>query len=53
MPKDTFFNLSDEKRQHILNILLEEFAENDYKNVSVSRIVKSGRDSKRLLLPVF
>ena len=39
MPKDTFFNLSDEKRQHILNILLEEFAENDYKNVSVSRIV--------------
>ncbi len=39
MPKDTFFNLSDEKRQHILNILLEEFAENDYKNVSVARIV--------------
>ena len=39
MPKETFFNLLDEKRQHILNILLEEFAENDYKNVSVSRIV--------------
>jgi len=39
VPKDTFYNLPDEKRQHILTILLEEFAENDYKNVSVSRIV--------------
>lgn len=39
MPKDTFYNLPDAKRQHIHTILLEEFAENDYKNVSVSRIV--------------
>lgn len=40
MPYDTFFNLPEEKRARLLDILLEEFAENDYKNVSVGRIVE-------------
>ena len=39
MPKQTFFNLPDEKREQILNVIIDEFAENDYANVSVSRIV--------------
>ncbi len=39
MPKETFFNLPDEKRQAITDILMEEFSEHDYKSVSISRIV--------------
>ena len=40
MPKETFFNLPEEKREAILDIVIKEFSDNDYKNVSVSRIVK-------------
>jgi AcrR family transcriptional regulator len=40
LPKDTFFNLPEEKREALLDIIIEEFSENDYKNVSISRIVK-------------
>lgn len=39
MPKETFFNLPAEKRQHFLDIALAEFAHNDYPNASISRIV--------------
>lgn len=38
MPLETFFNLPDEKRNRLLDVLLEEFADNDYKNVSIGRI---------------
>lgn len=39
MPKQTFYNLPDGKRQAILDIAIEEFAENDYNSASISRIV--------------
>ena len=39
MPKETFFNLPPEKRGKINDLAIEEFAENDYKNASISRIV--------------
>ena len=39
MPKQTFFNLPEVKRQAIINIAIEEFAENDYQAGSISRIV--------------
>lgn len=39
MPQQTFFNLPEEKRRQILQVAIDEFAENDYDNVSVSRIV--------------
>jgi AcrR family transcriptional regulator len=39
MPHQTFFNLPAEKRQQITQIAIDEFAENDYDNVSISRIV--------------
>lgn len=39
MPKQTFFNLPEAKRDAILELAIEEFAENDYKNASISRIV--------------
>ncbi|MFW6182334.1 MAG: TetR/AcrR family transcriptional regulator [Chloroflexota bacterium] len=40
MPKQTFFNLPAEKREGILDVAIEEFAQNDYSNVSISEIVK-------------
>jgi AcrR family transcriptional regulator len=39
MPHQTFFNLPEEKRKQILDVVMDEFAENDYDNVSISRIV--------------
>lgn len=39
MPHQTFFNLPEEKRQQILQVAIDEFAENDYDNVSISRMV--------------
>jgi AcrR family transcriptional regulator len=40
MPHQTFFNLPEEKRQQILQVVINEFAENDYDQVSISRIVQ-------------
>lgn len=40
MPKQTFFNLPDDKQQAILDLAIEEFAEHSYKNASISRIVE-------------
>ena len=39
MPNQTFFNLPDEKREQILKIAIDEFANNDYDSASISRIV--------------
>ncbi len=39
MPNQTFFNLPEEKREQILQVAIDEFADNDYDSASVSRIV--------------
>jgi AcrR family transcriptional regulator len=39
MPKQTFFNLPDEKRQTLIDLALDEFAGNDYQSASISRLV--------------
>ena len=39
MPTQTFANLPEPKRQALLDIAVEEFANNDYDNASISRIV--------------
>ncbi len=39
MPKQTFFNLPADKRENFLHIALAEFADNDFKSASISRIV--------------
>ena len=39
MPKATFFNLPEEKRRTIERLAVEEFAENDYHQASISRLV--------------
>ena len=46
MPKQTFFNLAEEKRQTILKLAIDEFADNDYKTASISRIVSKAGIAK-------
>lgn len=41
MPKDTFFNLTEEKRQKILKSAREEFTENELYKSRVSNIIKN------------
>lgn len=38
--KKTFYNLSEEKRERILRVITEEFANNGFQNTSVSQIAK-------------
>jgi AcrR family transcriptional regulator len=43
MPKQTFLNLPEEKRQNIVNAAIDEFAQHGFENASTNRIVeKSG-----------
>ncbi len=46
MPKQTFFNLPQEKRETILNAAVEEFAEYGLENASTNRIVKNSGIAK-------
>lgn len=39
MPTQTFWNLPEAKRQTLIDLAVEEFANNDYDNASISRIV--------------
>jgi AcrR family transcriptional regulator len=39
MPKDTFFNLPEDKRQSICDVAIEEFAEYSFDQASINRIV--------------
>ncbi|RSK27532.1 TetR/AcrR family transcriptional regulator [Bacillus sp. HMF5848] len=40
MPKQTFFKLTEEKQQQILDAAIEEFAEQSYNEVKISSIIK-------------
>lgn len=46
MPKQTFFNLPQEKRDSIINAAVEEFAEFGLENASTNRIVKNSGIAK-------
>ncbi|MBN2117768.1 MAG: TetR/AcrR family transcriptional regulator [Anaerolineales bacterium] len=46
MPKQTFFNLPQEKRETIINAAVEEFAEYGLENASTNRIVENSGISK-------
>ena len=46
MPNQTFFNLPEKKRQTITELAIAEFANNDYKNASVTKIVKQAKIAK-------
>jgi AcrR family transcriptional regulator len=53
MPKETFFNLPEEKRQVIIDIAIDEFADNDYKNASISNIASRAGIAKGSLYQYF
>ncbi len=46
MPKATFFNLPDEKRNLIIELAIEEFAEHEYAQASISRLVEQAGIAK-------
>src|SRR5512147_2714754 len=46
MPKQTFLNLPQEKRETIMNAAIEEFAEYGLENASTNRIVKNSGIAK-------
>ncbi|MEM8863193.1 MAG: TetR/AcrR family transcriptional regulator [Chloroflexota bacterium] len=46
MPKETYFNLPDEKRERFLEAAINEFADNDYPNASISKVCKQAGIAK-------
>jgi AcrR family transcriptional regulator len=46
MPKQTFFNLPEEKRQTIVSVAIEEFASYGFESASINRIVASSGIAK-------
>lgn len=46
MPRDTFFNLSDEKRQKIMAAAVDQFSKFHYSNVTIDRIVRAAEIPK-------
>lgn len=53
MPKDTFYNLPQEKRERITELALEEFAQNTYHRASLSRIVERAGIAKGSMYQYF
>jgi AcrR family transcriptional regulator len=43
MPKETFYNLSEEKRQRIFQAAVSEFASHKFSEASLNRIVKAAK----------
>lgn len=46
MPKDTFFNLTEEKRKKIISAAIDQFAKYHYSHVTVDRIVQAAEIPK-------
>ncbi len=53
VPKDTFFNLPEEKRERVIRVALEEFAEHGYAQASVSRMVRRAGIAKGSMYQYF
>lgn len=43
MPKETFFNISEEKQQRIIEASLDEFADYTFNEANLSRIIKASK----------
>ncbi|MDZ5724405.1 TetR/AcrR family transcriptional regulator [Acetobacterium sp. K1/6] len=46
MPKSTFFNLPEEKKDKIIAVAIDEFAQNHYEKVTINKIVKQAEIPK-------
>ena len=53
MPKQTFYNLPEEKRNKIINLSLLEFAQHSYRTASLSRIVEKAGIAKGSMYQYF
>ena len=53
MPSNQFLNLEAEKQKRIIQVAIEEFAQNAYNNSSTNRIVKECGISKGSLFKYF
>lgn len=53
MPTQTFFNLSDKKRQKFVDIAIAEFAAHDYNSASITKIVAAAKIAKGSLYQYF
>jgi AcrR family transcriptional regulator len=53
MPKQTFFNLPDEKRAKIIDAAIEEFAANGYAQTSINSIVERAEIAKGSIYQYF
>jgi AcrR family transcriptional regulator len=53
MPKDTFFNLPEEKRELIIDVALTEFSQYPYDKASISRIVDKAGIAKGSMYQYF
>lgn len=46
MPKPTFYNIDSEKRERIIEVIIDEFSENTYETASINQIVKASDIAK-------
>ncbi|SFP85608.1 TetR/AcrR family transcriptional regulator [Caldicoprobacter faecalis] len=53
MPKQTFFNLPDEKRQRITDTLIKHFSQKPYYNVDISEVAKESNAAKGSMYQYF
>jgi AcrR family transcriptional regulator len=53
LPRDTFFNLPQDKRDKIIDLALDEFALHDYRTASLSRIVEKAGIAKGSMYQYF
>ncbi len=53
MPKQTFFNLPESKRDTIIQIAMEEFAQNSYLNASITKIAERSGVAKGSMYQYF
>lgn len=53
MPKETFFNLPESKRQLIEDVAIDEFSAWGYDNASINRIVEGVPDRQGQFLSRF
>lgn len=53
MPKQTFFNLPDEKKQRITDALIKHFSQKPYYNVDISDVAKESNAAKGSMYQYF
>lgn len=53
MPKQTFFNLPEEKREKLIDVATDEFAKNSFNSASITKIVEKAGIAKGSLYQYF